>query len=149
MKRARLLSAAQEDLGEAITHYARVSPAAANRFVSRFETAIERIENHPGIGGRTKRGSRRFSTSDFPYSVIYREEATELMVFAIAHDSRQPAFWQARVSESRPPYQAREAPACSASCRPWISGNRETGDGSVRHAAGRGDRPATSALART
>ncbi len=33
----------------------------------------------------------------FPYVVLYREDAAEVVVIAVFHTSRDPSIWQARV----------------------------------------------------
>ena len=33
----------------------------------------------------------------FPFNVVYRPSETEILIVAIAHQSRQPGYWLARV----------------------------------------------------
>ncbi len=40
---------------------------------------------------------RRLAARRFPYHVIYLETAAELRILAVAHDRRQPGYWQARL----------------------------------------------------
>jgi len=40
---------------------------------------------------------RKAVVTRFPYIVLYREEAGEVLVISVFHTSRDPAVWQARL----------------------------------------------------
>ena len=39
---------------------------------------------------------RRALLRGFPYSVVYEESATEVVVLAVAHDKQKPGYWRER-----------------------------------------------------
>jgi hypothetical protein len=43
------------------------------------------------------RGVKRLPLRRFPYAVVVRAEASELVVIAFAHTSRRPGYWRDRL----------------------------------------------------
>src|SRR2546426_179240 len=66
-----------------------------------FEDAVTEVEafiaRNPQLGTPYRRGTRKWVVPVFPYSVIYREEADRIMVFAVAHAKRRPGYWLRRL----------------------------------------------------
>ena len=62
-----------------------------------FDT-IGRIIRHPKAWPPYKHRSRRCLTNRFPYAVIYRIEEDFILIFAVAHMSREPDYWSKRVN---------------------------------------------------
>lgn len=52
--------------------------------------------NSIGIGAPYKHGTRRVFPKKFPFSIVCRELAAELVILAIAPFPRMPAYWQSR-----------------------------------------------------
>ncbi len=48
------------------------------------------------LGSPWKLRTRRVFAKGFPFSVVYRIEPTELVVFAIANFRRRPSYWRRR-----------------------------------------------------
>jgi len=89
------VEAETELLGEA-KYYEACSPGLGGRFVREVQTAVALATAFPGIGSPYKYGTRRVFPKKFPFSVIYQELSTELVVLAIAPFPRNPAYWRDR-----------------------------------------------------
>ena len=50
-------------------------------------------------GRRLPANTRRVLVQGFPFSVVYRDEASGIVIFAVAHQSRRPDYWAARVQD--------------------------------------------------
>ncbi|MGY4828210.1 type II toxin-antitoxin system RelE/ParE family toxin [Sphaerotilaceae bacterium SBD11-9] len=84
---------AEQDIQEAAAFYAREgSPLVAARFVAEFKRLTALLVEHPDIGSPRGNGSRGFSMSVFPYTVIYRTAADEIKILVVKHDSKKPGF---------------------------------------------------------
>ena len=94
--KVRLLAPAEFELDEAMQWYAAQAPGLDRQFLSEVERAISRISEHPDawhtLGGQI----RRYRLSRFPYGIIYAAEPDGIIVLAIAHLHRKPAYWRRR-----------------------------------------------------
>jgi len=62
-----------------------------------FDATIDRIKRNP-LAYQARFGSvRRASVRRFPYGVIFRVEADEILIVACVHGHRDPAVWQNRL----------------------------------------------------
>lgn len=66
------------------------SAEAAELFVLQLGDAIERIAGSPAAWPTYLFGTRRALLHKFPLSVVYREQANEIQIIAIAHAKRRP-----------------------------------------------------------
>ena len=88
---------ASEDLAEAVRFYkSEAGVGLARRFLNEFERVVKLLEQHPGIGSPTADGRRAHPLSDFPYSVIYRQEDIGLRILVVRHQSRDPDYGESR-----------------------------------------------------
>jgi plasmid stabilization system protein ParE len=88
---------ASEDLREAARFYRQEAGAAlARRFMNEFERVARLLEEFPGIGMPTGDGRQSFPLVDFPYTVIYRHDGTEIRILVVRHQSRDPEFGESR-----------------------------------------------------
>jgi plasmid stabilization system protein ParE len=101
MRRVRILAAASEDAAEAAAWYERERPGLGQEFWQAVETCLDLIEDElvplmvvPGSAGA--RGAKRLVLRRFPYAIIVRERADEVIVIAVAHTSRRPGYWRDR-----------------------------------------------------
>ena len=107
MKRSvKVLDAAAEEAAEAAAWYERQREGLGIEFLKAVDAALDLLEEElvpltpvPGVAG--KRGAKRLVLNRFPYAVIVREQASELIVVAFAHHSRRPGYWRNRVSTQR------------------------------------------------
>lgn len=84
---------AEKDLIEAASFYEREgSPVVAARFLKEFRRVSALLQGHPDIGVPRGRGRRGFTMNVFPYTVIYRHAAHEILILVVKHDRRRPGF---------------------------------------------------------
>jgi plasmid stabilization system protein ParE len=87
---------ADRELTEAIEFYGQRSKLASSDFAAEVKKVFVRLKKFPKSGNELLPGYRRSLVHSFPYSVIYRIDNEELMVTAIAHQSRRPNYWENR-----------------------------------------------------
>ena len=97
MKPAPFLPAAREEFLAAASHYDAAAPGLGHDFITAVERAVARIAAFPEHGSPHLMGTRRIVLRRFPFSVVYLLEAEVVLVVAIAHHSRKPGYWRARV----------------------------------------------------
>jgi plasmid stabilization system protein ParE len=66
-------------------------------FVDEIENAVERARRFPEIHRRIRRNVRRILTRKFSYAVIYEIGEDRIFIWAVAHTSREPGYWKARL----------------------------------------------------
>lgn len=94
----RLLPAAHVELDEAIDWYAQQAPGLGESFLVEFLRTIQLIERHPLGWHPLSNNTRRCRLRRFPYGVIYSQDAQGILIVAVAHLHRRPAYWQARMN---------------------------------------------------
>ena len=99
MKPVRLEEAADEELLDEIVRYELRREGLGAEFLSAVREAVRLIAENPGAWQSSDHGRevRRFVMDRFPFSVVYTELADEILVIAIAHASREPGYWRARL----------------------------------------------------
>lgn len=102
MRRVRIHAAAAEEAAEAAAWYERERPGLGADFLRAVDAALDLLEAEvlplvtvPGVAGT--RGIKRLILRRFPFAVVVRESATELVVIAIAHTARRPGYWRGRL----------------------------------------------------
>jgi hypothetical protein len=105
MRRVRIHAAAAEEAAEAAAWYERERPGLGLDFERAVDAALDLLEDEivplvsvPGVAGT--RGAKRLLLRRFPYAVIVRESAVEVIVIAFAHTSRRPGYWRGRLKSS-------------------------------------------------
>ncbi len=93
----RFLPEAQAEFEAAIDWYKDRGADLARDFVSRIQAVVKRIASTPKMHAAVYGEVRKAVVSRFPYIVLYREDAGELIVVSVFHTSRDPAEWQSRV----------------------------------------------------
>ena len=96
MSKLRIISAAEWEYTEALCWYAERSQRAAERFDAEFDKALEMIGADPRRFPLCDDRHRFYLLDRYPYQVIYREEADETVVIAVAHAKRRPRYWAGR-----------------------------------------------------
>jgi len=94
----RLLAPAQAELDEAITWYAEQAPGLGEAFLIETLKTLQLIEQFPQAWHPLTPQIRRCRLRRFPYSVIYTQDAADILVLAIAHQHRKPAYWRNRLN---------------------------------------------------
>ena len=90
--RAELLHETQYDEGK--------RQGTGRRFREAVNASFALIVRFPGAGAPGPAGTRKTKVKSFPFTVVYREEKEQLVVFAIAPDRRQPGYWLSRAGDA-------------------------------------------------
>lgn len=61
-----------------------------------MQRLIDLVRERPGLGQSVGSGFRRAVLRRFPFSLIYSEEPTEIVIIAVAHQKRRPGYWRGR-----------------------------------------------------
>jgi toxin ParE1/3/4 len=93
----RFLPPAQAELISGIEYYAAINPALGLRFEQAVAEAVRGAVAHPDRGAPRSKNTRRWLVKSFPFGVIYRKGAAEVLIVAIAHQRKQPEYWARRV----------------------------------------------------
>ena len=95
--KSRFHEAADAELTEAVAYYDGKAPGLGDRLLGEVKTATRLIERYPEIGSVKDFGVRAKVLSKFPYSLMYLVESEEIFILAVAHESRRPGYWAARM----------------------------------------------------
>ena len=102
MRRVRIHIAAAEEAAEAAAWYERERPGLGLDFLRAVDAALDLLEAEvvpvvtvPGVAG--KRGIKRLFLRRFPFAVVVRGSAAEVVVMAFAHTARRPGYWRGRL----------------------------------------------------
>jgi toxin ParE1/3/4 len=96
VKPARFLEEAQDEFLEQISYYEEHEKGLGDRFREAVEAATALASAHPKLGSPWKFNTRRVFPKGFPFSVVYRAEPDELVIFAVTHFRRRPTYWRHR-----------------------------------------------------
>jgi hypothetical protein len=99
VKRARFVAPARQEFLIEVAYYSEAQTGLGKRFASAVEEALARALAFPLAGPAGPANTRRVFLKDFPFSLIYRPDTEGVVVFALAHHSRRPGYWQSRVQE--------------------------------------------------
>lgn len=88
---------AAADLQQAVRFYkSEAGIGVARRFLDEFERVATLLERHPGLGTPSAEGRRVHPLSDFPYSISYRHDGSELRILVVRHQHRDPEYGTGR-----------------------------------------------------
>jgi plasmid stabilization system protein ParE len=104
MKRARFVAPARREFLAEVAYYHTQDPGLGARFTAAVAEATVRALAFPLSGSRASKNTRRVFVRSFPFAVVYRPEPDGIVIIAVAHHSRQPAYWDVRVQEASPAY---------------------------------------------
>ena len=96
MKPIRFHSEAEVELVAEARYYEDRVPGLGERFTREVEAALNLASDFPRIGTPYRHDTRRVFPKSFPFSIVYRELPTELVVLAIAPFPRKPGYWRDR-----------------------------------------------------
>jgi len=103
MRNVRFHDDARIELVEQVRYYEEASPGLGVRFGYEIEIAVGRAGQIPMLGSTYKYGTRRVFPKKFPFSVIYVIREQEVVILAIAHFRRKPAYWRKRRDDGDQP----------------------------------------------
>src|SRR5439155_25855346 len=95
----RLLPEAKAEFDAAADWYEQQRPGLGVDFIARVREVLDRIAANPRLHSAVYGDVRKAVVRRFPYVVLSREDAGEVVVIAVFHTSRDPSVWQARVNQ--------------------------------------------------
>ena len=96
MKPARLLEQARQELRDAAEYYECRARGLGSDFTRRVDSAVLDLREHPERWPIINRSVRRRLISRFPYCLLYRVDADEIVILAVMHLRRHPNCWVSR-----------------------------------------------------
>ncbi len=96
MKPVRFLQDARDEFLDQVEYYEERQKGLGERFRQAVVAATALASAHPALGSPWKLGTRRVFPKGFRFSLVYRIEPDELVVFAVAHFKRRPTYWRRR-----------------------------------------------------
>jgi plasmid stabilization system protein ParE len=92
----RLREEARQEFLHEVSYYEEKQAGVGKRFREAVNAAFGLIRRFPGAGAPGPVDTRRTKVKGFPFTVVYRDEPGEIVVFAVAPDSRQTGYWLPR-----------------------------------------------------
>lgn len=81
---------------EAALFYEAAAAGLGDDFLDDVQHAIDSVREHPELGAALGFHFRRLLVRRFPFSIIYANEPTQIVVVAAAHQRRAPEYWKGR-----------------------------------------------------
>ncbi len=99
--KSRFHEAAAAELTEAVEYYDATAEGLGDRLLAEVNEAVRHIEQFPESAAVVDYNVRRKVLARFPYSILYIVQQRELVILAIAHQSRRPNYWLDRLLPSK------------------------------------------------
>lgn len=96
--KVRITSPAEAEFADAAAYYEIAEDGLAEKFINSINAALSKIKKHPAIGKPRRTNIRSIATHKFPYNIVYEVHKNEILIHAIAHQSRLPDYWVDRIS---------------------------------------------------
>jgi toxin ParE1/3/4 len=96
VNRARFIAAARLEFLAEVIYHNEAQPGLGERFTAAVEEATARALAFPLSGSQSRAKTRRIIVKGFRFSIFYRPEPDGVVIFAVAHHSRRPFYWQSR-----------------------------------------------------
>ena len=96
---ARFVAAARQEFLAEVAYYNKAQPGLGLRFIAAVENATNRAQTFPLAGSPSVARTRRVVLKGFPFSIFYRPESNGIVIFAVSHQSRSPAYWVNRIHD--------------------------------------------------
>ncbi|MBN2685778.1 MAG: type II toxin-antitoxin system RelE/ParE family toxin [Pontiellaceae bacterium] len=92
-----VLTAAEEDLAEAVLYYNDQRPGLGHEFSDEVKRTFRRIQENPTAWTHISRRGRRCLTARFPYGVLYSQHNETILIAGIMHLRQNPERWLDRL----------------------------------------------------
>ena len=89
---------AEREFLASIAYYEKNRPGLGYEFAQIIHAAVQDIVNAPKTWPVFYSDIRRRLIHRFPFAVLYSDEGNRIYILAIMHLSREPFYWQSRVS---------------------------------------------------
>lgn len=99
MKPVVELPGATAELEQAVAWYEERELGLGERLYVAFQEARLFIRRNPKAGTPFDFGTRKWRAPGFPYKIIYVELPDQILIVAIANDSRRPGYWHHRMRD--------------------------------------------------
>ena len=97
MKTVRFLRPAEQEMLDAARYYEAQARGLGNDFLDKIDSAVRDIAEHPERWPALHLDVRRRLIHRFPYTLLYRVDAEEVVVLAVMHLHRNPYYWMSRL----------------------------------------------------
>jgi toxin ParE2 len=98
--RTRFLKPAEAEVDEAITYFDQQRYGLGDRFAQDLRDAVAFLTDHPRAGKPLTRNVRSTRLMTFRYNLIYVIDGEDVVIVAVAHHRRRPAYWKGRLEKS-------------------------------------------------
>jgi toxin ParE2 len=98
MKNVRLLPEAEREIADAAEWYDGEQRGLGDEFLQSLRECRKAIGAFPESGSPDVLGTRVRQTRRFPYRLVYQIRRSEIVVIAVAHQSRRPDYWHERLN---------------------------------------------------
>lgn len=95
----RYLPGAVVDLNEALAYYSQRNVHAAQRFADAVRAREQAILDFPELAYSLGGMLRVLRVARFPYSLVYLPIESDILIIAVAHHKRRPAYWKSRLRD--------------------------------------------------
>jgi len=99
VRSARFIPIARREFLSEIVYYDQAQAGLGARFAAAVEEAAARALAFPHAGSPAAANTRRVFLRGFPFSVVYRDVPAGIVIFAVAHQSRRPDYWESRAQD--------------------------------------------------
>jgi plasmid stabilization system protein ParE len=89
---------AEQEYLTALGWYRERSVAAANQLEIALIRSIGKISGNPRRWPMYVGEFRKYTLRQFPFSIVYQEFSSEIVVFAVAHARRHSGYWKDRTA---------------------------------------------------
>jgi toxin ParE2 len=98
MKNVRLLPEAEREIADAAEWYDGEHTGLGDDFLQSLRECRKAIGAFPESGSPGELGTHVRQIKRFPYSLVYQIRRSEIVVAAVAHQSRRPDYWHERLN---------------------------------------------------
>ena len=93
----RFEDVADKELSETTAYIEAERIGFGAKLVAAVAAAGAQLLAFPQSGQKVRAGLRRILLDQFPLQLIYRVEGDEIVIYAVAHQSRRPGYWRKRL----------------------------------------------------
>jgi plasmid stabilization system protein ParE len=95
--KSRFTSVAESEFSDAAAYYEAEARLGEN-FIATVLNTIHKLEDDPRLGPVIGLRVRSIQIARFPYTIVYEIIDNEIVIVAVAHQSRKPGYWRERLS---------------------------------------------------
>jgi plasmid stabilization system protein ParE len=90
------LPTAQNELDDAFSWYEEQAVGLGYEFLDEIDKSLRLIASYPELQPLVDKKVRRCLANRFPYGIFYGVAGSTIIVVAVAHLKRKPAYWRSR-----------------------------------------------------